>query len=148
MALPHEPLTLIEAIDHARAAGLTVEIMAGFASRTHDLLISLETIDPEPGLSLRIDRARSAVLLSEREQSGPERWEYPHSLTQYQDRFVLRVAGREGAVDMPFLPAAFGVVERYGLVEDVTHAVPARVKREEFERAVAVLTQTVQRQEE
>jgi hypothetical protein len=140
MPFPEEPLTVIEAIDHARAAGLTVEIMAGFASRTHELLISLETVDPDPGLSLRIDRARSAVLLSEREQSGPERWEYPYSLAQYQDRFFLRVAGREGAVDIPFLPAAFGIVERYGLVEDVAHAAPARVDRQEFERAITALS--------
>jgi hypothetical protein len=140
MNYPDQPLTLIEAIDRARAVGLAIRVMAGFASHTHELLISLDTIDPEPTVSARIDRSSSGILLSEREQSGPERWEYPHSIDEYQDRFFLRICGAGSCFDVPVLPAVIGIVERYGLVEDLALSAPARVDRRTFDRAIASLT--------
>jgi len=139
MTYPEQPLTLVEAIDLARAHGLTVDVMAGFASRTHELLVSLETIDPDPSLSLRVDRTNSAELLSNRDQSGPERWDYPHTSTEYQDRIFLRIVGEGTTIDLPLLPAVLGIVERYGLDEDLALAAPGRVDRKEFERAITLL---------
>jgi hypothetical protein len=146
MTYPDQALTLIEAIDRARAVGLAASVLAGFASHTHELLISLDTIDPEPTVSLRIDRSVSGILLSEREQSGPERWEYSHSIDEYQDRFFLRICGAVGCIDVPILPAVIGIVERYGLVEDLELSTPARVKRKAFESAIIQLTSDEQAQ--
>lgn len=146
MTFPEPSLTVLEAIDRARADGLATELLAGLARQAHELLVSLDTIDPDPTLSLRQDHAKSETLLSERGQSGPERWEYPLSFSEYRDRFFLRIGGEEGSVDVPVLPAVFGIVERYGLVEDPVLSAPARVDRTEFERAMGLLKQSHHRE--
>jgi hypothetical protein len=145
MAYPKPPLTLLEAIDQARAHGLGIELLAGFSSHTLELLVSVDTIDPEPTLSLRLNHSRTDSLLSARHQSGPERWEYPFSDTEFRDRFFLRVFGEQGFMDVPLVPAVIGIVERYGLVDDVALSTPARVDRRWFEEAIALLVQAGQR---
>jgi hypothetical protein len=144
MPYPPAPLTLVEAIDRARAEGFAVDVLAGFADHVNEILISLDTVDPDPTVSLRLDRSQGDTLISERSQSGPERWEYPFSISEYHDRPFLRVSRGGRNVDVPVLPAILGIVERYGLVEDLELSAPARVDRHEFERAIALLSQADQ----
>lgn len=136
-------LTVAAALARAAVLGLEATIIIKPFVRRNPFSVAITSSDPDPTVSVRtarIGHRASDMYLGEREQFGPESWDYPAALTTYEQQSFLRLSRAEREIDVPLLPADMTVLanRRWPTAD----AVVAAVASSTFEQAVQELTTT------
>lgn len=143
MAYPkNSHVSLLDAIALASRLGITAELLSGVEIQPHNLLISLTTSDPDPLVAVRWhDSSPHPVdeLLSSREASGVDRWDYPFSVHCVRDRLVLRLSRGGATCDVPVIPAVPAILYTHGWRDDPTLLAPASVYGDALSAALRTL---------
>lgn len=141
-----EPLTLSVAMNEARKLGVDARLLVGLYRCVETDLIAVTTGDSECRVEL-VDgegARRGSAELSDRSQSGPERWDYSVKREQLVERWVLRLSCGEQVRDVPVLPAAQGLVHAHGWNDAAfDQLAEPLVDHHEFRRAVGALVEQV-----
>ena len=143
MAIPAQRrsarIPLGEALSLAARNGVGASIRCGIVLSTREVLVGLTTVDNAPMLTIRDDSGGSERWLVAREQSGPDRWDYPASFLQRSERYFLRLTMADRFEDVEFEPAAVAVMSEYGWTDDVSLTGEAIVERRTLAAAFQLL---------
>ena len=115
-----ECLSLSDALALAASAGVKAAVRCGVELREEQLRVGLTTTDPDPIVTLKADDGEGERWLGDREQSGPDRWDYHASRSQRHDRYFLRLTMGDRFDDVPFELAVMAVLSEHGWVDDVS----------------------------
>lgn len=123
---PVELMTAADAVAEVECAGLRAEIYCGLRVADEHFSVAVSTVDPDPTISLRLPaRERgSAMLLSVREQFGPESWDNPARLQRVTDRLFLRIWKGDEYLDVPAFSTAATLLIRLGWSDDARRVTP------------------------
>jgi hypothetical protein len=141
----HRTVPVEEAWRLATKLGIGVRLLCGVQLDTRPIRVSLSTIDPAPyvRLSAHPDRAtifRSEIFLVDREQVGPEEWDYAAKVSDVRERYDLELRLDERTQRLRLVPAAFCVQDQCGWEEDLERgAATAAVWTAEYAIAVGVV---------
>lgn len=121
-----ELMTAAEAIAEVERAGLRSEIYCGLGLADEHFSVAVSTIDPDPTISVRLPgRGRgSDMLLSDRQQFGPESWDYPAHLQRVSERVLLRIWSGQEYRDVPAVSAVAALFARLGWSDDAQRVTP------------------------
>lgn len=144
---PPETLTIAEAMRLAAAHGLSASLVVQVAPSEREFLVTVVTSDPKPVLSVReIGRGPERdMLLSAREQSGPDRWDYPARIAVPHERLAVELSLGESSVAVPCHSAALSILAHHGWPSDGImpsgKSAPVRIDATAFRDAVTRLGQ-------
>lgn len=137
---PSDRMTTVDAgqaLHLCAERGVMAQIVHRPAVRARDLHIGLTTMDLDPTLTVR-ERQRER-LIDDREQSGPERWDYTITLEESANEMGLQVHLGSRSEFVPFLPVGVALVAAFGWRDRYETAAPALLDRERLERALVEL---------
>jgi hypothetical protein len=137
-------LSLSDALVGAAASGVRARLMVRATLPDKPVRIAVTTSDPESYVAICFDGHREAYV-DNRQQSGPERWDYFHRPREFVDRFVdvyfLRIERSSRVVDVPLLTAVVSIIETYGWTAANTGLIAeAGVDRSAFDAAIRSLS--------
>lgn len=138
-------LPVHRAIERATAAGGRAELLCSVVSDDLSFSVALTVHDDTPTVSIRLShpsRRASEILLGEREQFGPDSWDYPVRIARPADRFVLRLTRLGASVDVPVLSAAAAVLLEHGWNATPGAATTAVIAEDAFGAALEVIACT------
>ena len=115
-----EFLSLSDALALAASEGVKAIVRCGVELRDEQLRVGLTTTDRDPMVTLKADEGEAERWLGDREQSGPDRWDYHAALAQRHDRYFLRLTIADRFEDVQFEPAALVVLSEHGWGDDVS----------------------------
>lgn len=132
-------IRVADAIVLASSRGIVVSLVHVFCERRRDVRVGLTTIDPDPLVTMTSREGKEAWL-THREQTGPERWDYPVHDVELQDSLELRLSAGAVVETLSLRPAPFTVIEEQGVHWDIPTPVHAFIDRSTFEKALETLT--------
>lgn len=110
-------LPVRRALELAASSGAQAELLCAVVREDIRFSLAVTTTDAAPTLSIRLippaGRA-SDMLLGERDQFGPDSWDYPARISRPADRFILRLTRAGLGVDVPVLSASAAVLLQFG----------------------------------
>ena len=135
-------LTLTEAFRRATIEGVECRLMVGVAERSRVLRVSVSTSDADPMLTLAVDDGREE-LLSDREQSAPDRWDYFSSNDELAAKHFVRLSRGGAHRDVVLLNAARAIIATHGWTNDESLVAEAMVDAGAFDRALIQLLEEI-----
>ena len=105
----------------------------------HEILVSVTTTDPDPTVAAIEQGLRGSTLLSERDQSGPERWDYSWQREVAREQLAIRLTGEHGSAVVMCTPVAFAHLATFGWQEPTGDPIPVLVSRESLDAALRSL---------
>ncbi len=113
-------LSLSDALALAASVGVKAVVRCGVELREEQLRVGLTTTDRDPMVTLKVDDGEAERWLCDREQPGPDWWDYHVSLAQRHDRYFLRLTMGDRFEDVQFEPAVIAVLSEHGWTDDVS----------------------------
>lgn len=126
--------------------GVEARLLVGLFRQADTGLIAVTTVDPEVRVELVSGDGvrRRSVELTERSQSGPERWDHAVSRERLVEGWVLRLGCGGQVREIPVLPAARALVHAHGWNDAAfDRLAEPLVDRHEFRRAIGALVEQV-----
>jgi hypothetical protein len=127
-------VSVSEEIALAVEGGVEAVVCCGVKREALAIRVGLTTTDRDPTLAIKVDGGVQEALLDEREQSGPDRWDYGVNAPIATEYFFLRLRGARGSADVPFIPAAFAIMATFGWTDDISLIAEPRVERDVLAR--------------
>lgn len=132
------PLDVERAAAMARSLGIDARVVQTLAPPI-ELLLSLTTTDRDPTVSVLESGGSTATLLEEREESGPDRWDYSLQVQGSGLQIALELAAGSSLQLVPALPIGFSHLAEHGWTPPTDRPLPVLVDRTALEAAIASL---------
>jgi hypothetical protein len=131
---------LLDAVAIARDAGYRCDIVQLVSWGPQEILVSVTTTDPDPTVAAIEQGQRGSTLLSEHDQSGPERWDYSWQREVAREQLAIRLTGEHGSTLVMCMPIAFAHLATFGWQEATGDPIPVFVSREALGTTLLSLT--------
>lgn len=120
---------------------MSAELLTRVRSSQKRFGITLTTIDRDPTVALRppLPLRSSELLLADREQVGPDSWDYSVALPDTSNELFIRLSMSGAFEDVAVLAADATVVLTNGWVDPTRHPAPALVSSRDLNEAISRL---------
>jgi hypothetical protein len=140
--MPRRIIPVHTALKTAWDLGIEAQLGCGVRQSAEEFYVAVTTDDRDPHVAIRRPGHGRPVgdrLLSQRDQFGPDSWEYPAVVEGHVDLFFLWMSRGGRVIEVPVLPAVTAVLAEHGFRANAGTRSVAVVDAGAFGRAVEEL---------
>ena len=130
---------LLDAVAMARDAGCRSDVVHLVHWEPQETLVSVTTTDLDPTVAAVEQGRGGSTLLSERDQSGPERWDYSWHREVAREQLAIRLTSGHGSALVTCTSVAFGHLKTFGWQGPTGDPIPVFVSRDSLVAALRSL---------
>lgn len=137
----HDYIPILEAAAIAARSGVQCELVHVMVRQEEEMLISIATTDSAPTVAVIEQGKPGSMLLSKREETGPDRWDYPLHREGCRDQLAMYLSAGSRSALVVCAPVAVGHLVRFGWRDMTGDPIPIVVSKATVSSAIqSVLT--------
>lgn len=136
----HDYMPLAEAFAKAETRDVQCNLVHIIIRQEEEMIVSVNTNDSDPTVALIEQGRPGSRLLLQRQESGPDRWDYPVHREAFRDQLALQLVANHRSALVVCAPFAIAHLVTFGWRDMTGEPIPVVVGRQAFQDALTSLT--------